>query len=144
MPVAAIYWAWVSASAASCSLQLTGPTPNRPRAALWALSTVLRSKESPRSAGAGQLGLGRFAAADGVASKRAIRAARIMATDFALHEVKNVLTGVPARDGLALYVHWPFCVSKCPYCDFNSHVRDSIDQDSWRKALLADLAPEAA
>ena len=44
---------------------------------------------------------------------------------------------------LALYVHWPFCVSKCPYCDFNSHVRDSIDQDVWRDALLADLAHEA-
>ena len=45
---------------------------------------------------------------------------------------------------LALYVHWPFCVSKCPYCDFNSHVRDSVDQDAWRTALLADLAHEAA
>jgi len=50
------------------------------------------------------------------------------------------------RDGkpLALYVHWPFCVSKCPYCDFNSHVRASVDQDDWRKVLLADLAHEAA
>ncbi len=45
---------------------------------------------------------------------------------------------------LALYVHWPFCVSKCPYCDFNSHVRDDIDQAAWRAALLADLAYEAA
>jgi putative oxygen-independent coproporphyrinogen III oxidase len=45
---------------------------------------------------------------------------------------------------LALYVHWPFCVSKCPYCDFNSHVRDSVDQSAWRDALLADLAYEAA
>ena len=44
---------------------------------------------------------------------------------------------------LALYVHWPFCVSKCPYCDFNSHVRSSIDQEQWRGALLADLAHEA-
>ena len=44
---------------------------------------------------------------------------------------------------IALYVHWPFCVSKCPYCDFNSHVRSSIDQDEWRSALLADLAHEA-
>jgi oxygen-independent coproporphyrinogen-3 oxidase len=48
-------------------------------------------------------------------------------------------TGEP----LALYVHWPFCVSKCPYCDFNSHVRAQIDQDEWREALLADLAHEA-
>ena len=44
---------------------------------------------------------------------------------------------------LALYVHWPFCVSKCPYCDFNSHVRASVDQAQWRDALIADLAYEA-
>jgi len=44
---------------------------------------------------------------------------------------------------LALYVHWPFCVSKCPYCDFNSHVRVSLDQGEWRNALLADLVSEA-
>ncbi|AEG50486.1 oxygen-independent coproporphyrinogen III oxidase [Sphingobium chlorophenolicum L-1] len=46
-------------------------------------------------------------------------------------------------DPLALYVHWPFCVSKCPYCDFNSHVRADIDADAWRDALLKDLAHEA-
>ena len=46
-------------------------------------------------------------------------------------------------EALALYVHWPFCVSKCPYCDFNSHVRESVDQDRWRAALLADLRHEA-
>ena len=51
--------------------------------------------------------------------------------------------GRPAAETLALYVHWPFCVSKCPYCDFNSHVRATIDQDAWRAALLADLAHEA-
>lgn len=45
---------------------------------------------------------------------------------------------------VALYVHWPFCVTKCPYCDFNSHVRDSVEQAHWRDALLADLAFEAA
>jgi oxygen-independent coproporphyrinogen-3 oxidase len=45
---------------------------------------------------------------------------------------------------LALYVHWPFCVSKCPYCDFNSHVRAEVDQAAWRDTLLADLAHEAA
>jgi putative oxygen-independent coproporphyrinogen III oxidase len=44
---------------------------------------------------------------------------------------------------LALYIHWPFCVSKCPYCDFNSHVRDGIDQEEWRASLLADMAHEA-
>ena len=45
---------------------------------------------------------------------------------------------------LALYIHWPFCVSKCPYCDFNSHVREAVDDDAWRAALLADMAYEAA
>ena len=45
---------------------------------------------------------------------------------------------------IALYIHWPFCVSKCPYCDFNSHVRESVDQAQWRDALLADMAHEAA
>ncbi|WP_300974011.1 radical SAM family heme chaperone HemW [Sphingomonas sp. LHG3406-1] len=56
------------------------------------------------------------------------------------------VTPLPQAGGgdLALYIHWPFCVSKCPYCDFNSHVRDAIDQQAWRKALLADLAHEAA
>ena len=48
-----------------------------------------------------------------------------------------------SAEPLALYVHWPFCVSKCPYCDFNSHVRATVDQDAWRDALLADLAHEA-
>ncbi|AJP73979.1 radical SAM family heme chaperone HemW [Sphingomonas hengshuiensis] len=47
-------------------------------------------------------------------------------------------------ESFALYIHWPFCVSKCPYCDFNSHVREAVDQDAWRAALLADLAYEAA
>ncbi len=49
-----------------------------------------------------------------------------------------------APPDLALYVHWPFCVSKCPYCDFNSHVRSDVDQARWRDALLADLRHEAA
>jgi oxygen-independent coproporphyrinogen-3 oxidase len=41
--------------------------------------------------------------------------------------------------GFGLYVHWPFCRKKCPYCDFNSHVRDQFDEARWRAALLAEL-----
>ena len=46
-------------------------------------------------------------------------------------------------EALALYIHWPFCVSKCPYCDFNSHVREGVDVAQWQAALLADMAHEA-
>lgn len=41
--------------------------------------------------------------------------------------------------GFGLYVHWPFCLSKCPYCDFNSHVRERIDSALWQHALLREL-----
>ena len=47
-------------------------------------------------------------------------------------------------DPLALYVHWPFCLAKCPYCDFNSHVRDELPQARFRTALRTELAWEAA
>lgn len=46
---------------------------------------------------------------------------------------------MPEPQNLALYIHWPFCLSKCPYCDFNSHVRASIDEDTWEKALLREM-----
>lgn len=44
------------------------------------------------------------------------------------------------HDEIAIYVHWPFCVKKCPYCDFNSHVADKIDYNLWQKSYLAEIA----
>ncbi|MBO6827779.1 MAG: radical SAM protein, partial [Sneathiella sp.] len=41
--------------------------------------------------------------------------------------------------GFGVYFHWPFCRKKCPYCDFNSHVREAVDQRVWAEALLAEL-----
>lgn len=43
-----------------------------------------------------------------------------------------------------VYIHWPFCASKCPYCDFNSHVRQSIDEDAWRSAYVREISHYAA
>lgn len=56
---------------------------------------------------------------------------------------------MPALDrwqtaGFALYVHWPFCQSKCPYCDFNSHVAAFIDEGRWQRAFLAEIDRVAA
>ncbi|WP_374413075.1 radical SAM family heme chaperone HemW [Novosphingobium colocasiae] len=44
----------------------------------------------------------------------------------------------------ALYIHWPFCLAKCPYCDFNSHVRDRVDMAAMEAAMLADMRHERA
>lgn len=41
--------------------------------------------------------------------------------------------------GFGLYVHWPFCQSKCPYCDFNSHVTAQVDQKRWAAALVREI-----
>lgn len=52
------------------------------------------------------------------------------------HPSQSPLVG----DGtLGVYVHWPFCEAKCPYCDFNSHVSRSIDHQRWKAAYLAEI-----
>ncbi|MGH7111221.1 MAG: radical SAM family heme chaperone HemW [Stellaceae bacterium] len=66
------------------------------------------------------------------------------AADYALL-IRPAHAGIAATaEPLAVYIHWPFCRSKCPYCDFNSHVRARIDAARWTRALLADLEAEAA
>ena len=50
----------------------------------------------------------------------------------------------PPPRALAVYVHWPFCRAKCPYCDFNSHVRERVDEPRWRRALCRELDHFAA
>ncbi len=54
----------------------------------------------------------------------------------------------PAEDweaaGFGLYLHWPFCQSKCPYCDFNSHVAGAVDEARWLRAFEAEIARSAA
>jgi len=45
----------------------------------------------------------------------------------------------PAGPGFGLYVHWPFCRAKCPYCDFNSHVAPMVDDARWARALVAEI-----
>jgi putative oxygen-independent coproporphyrinogen III oxidase len=53
------------------------------------------------------------------------------------------ICSVTVIEPLALYIHWPFCLAKCPYCDFNSHVRDRIPQARFAAALRTELAWEA-
>jgi putative oxygen-independent coproporphyrinogen III oxidase len=55
----------------------------------------------------------------------------------------EVFRAIPLEP-LAIYIHWPFCQSKCPYCDFNSHVRERVDAARWTRALIADLERQAA
>ncbi|MGO4832074.1 coproporphyrinogen III oxidase, partial [Rhizobiaceae sp. 2RAB30] len=52
------------------------------------------------------------------------------------------MTGGDARaPGFGVYIHWPFCAAKCPYCDFNSHVRHQpVDQERFARAFAAELA----
>jgi oxygen-independent coproporphyrinogen-3 oxidase len=46
--------------------------------------------------------------------------------------------------GFGIYVHWPYCEAKCPYCDFNSYVSRSIDHDAWRRAYVSELTRYAS
>ena len=48
------------------------------------------------------------------------------------------------QGGFGIYIHWPFCEAKCPYCDFNSHVARFIDQAAWKAAYLIELDRYAA
>ncbi len=50
----------------------------------------------------------------------------------------------PSTAGFGVYVHWPFCLAKCPYCDFNSHVSREVDHPRWRAALVAELGAARA
>jgi coproporphyrinogen III oxidase-like Fe-S oxidoreductase len=45
---------------------------------------------------------------------------------------------IPTGD-FGLYVHWPYCQAKCPYCDFNSHVAASVDHKRWKAAYLSEI-----
>ena len=58
--------------------------------------------------------------------------------------MEQAAPGPVPEPGFGLYIHWPFCKSKCPYCDFNSHVRDGVDHARWQRALLAEMAHMAA
>ena len=51
----------------------------------------------------------------------------------------NLVSHEASLRDLAIYVHWPFCLSKCPYCDFNSHVREHIEHDRWRSAYAREI-----
>jgi oxygen-independent coproporphyrinogen-3 oxidase len=54
-------------------------------------------------------------------------------------EARSSNGAAPADSGFGLYVHWPFCRAKCPYCDFNSHVVPAVDEARWTRALLAEI-----
>lgn len=55
-----------------------------------------------------------------------------------------MLEGSSTATDTAIYVHWPFCAKKCPYCDFNSHVREEVDQKAWQQAMLREIETFAA
>lgn len=55
------------------------------------------------------------------------------------------MSNAPRSDAFGVYVHWPFCLSKCPYCDFNSHVRhQAIDEERFARAFAREIETTAA
>ena len=52
---------------------------------------------------------------------------------------EHVLSEDWKNGGFGIYIHWPFCAAKCPYCDFNSHVRNNIDQKQWLRSYLSEI-----
>ena len=52
---------------------------------------------------------------------------------------EHVLSEDWENGGFGIYIHWPFCAAKCPYCDFNSHVRNNIDQKQWLNSYLSEI-----
>ena len=61
-----------------------------------------------------------------------------------MQDGQTITSSDSANRGFGLYIHWPFCLSKCPYCDFNSHVSQQIDIPRWQEALLTELTAMAA
>src|SRR4051812_44966569 len=57
----------------------------------------------------------------------------------AVEAARRATSEAAEERGFGLYVHWPFCLAKGPYCDFNSHVREGVEHERWRRALLAEL-----
>src|ERR1043165_5827417 len=75
----------------------------------------------------------------------------VRAIQFCRGRLMSKLDGPQARamtmEGkipFGVYIHWPFCAAKCPYCDFNSHVRASLDEDGWVDVILRELEWVAA
>jgi oxygen-independent coproporphyrinogen-3 oxidase len=61
------------------------------------------------------------------------------------HSASAARAGVQDEPAFGVYIHWPFCLSKCPYCDFNSHVRrEQIDETRWIRAFAEEIADTAA